>query len=69
MPRSEQQAQFIPHFGTSSYAEARGYAPSGGAGALGTYPLPVPGKRVFETRGIYESLQLVRAGDPLKQKG
>ena len=34
--RSEAQAEFVPKFGTESYATMRGTAPGGGASALGT---------------------------------
>ena len=56
--RSEQQASFTPKFGTDDYANMRGTAPGGGASALGTAPMPVPGTRGSSRLGMYDSLRL-----------
>jgi len=56
--RSEQQASFTPKFGTDGYAQMRGTAPGGGASALGTAPMPVPGTRGSSRLGMYDSLRL-----------
>ena len=56
--RSEAQAEFVPKFGTESYATMRGTAPGGGASALGTAPIPVPGKKGHTRLGMYDSLRL-----------
>ena len=55
--RSEQQAQFQPKFGTEGYAKMRSTAPGGGASALGTAPLPMPGTRGTTRVGLYDSLR------------
>lgn len=55
---SEQQAHMIPKFGTEAYAKTRGTTPGGGASALGTAPLPMPGTRGSTRLGIYDSLRL-----------
>ena len=39
-------------------------APGGGASALGTAPVFIPGARTVEKLGLYESLQLVRDAAP-----
>jgi len=56
--RSEQQASFVPKFGTESYAKMRNTAPGGGASALGTAPFPMPGSRGSTRLGLYDSLRL-----------
>ncbi|KOO35826.1 hypothetical protein Ctob_010942 [Chrysochromulina tobinii] len=61
----EQAAQFIPHFGTASYRKTANMAPGGGASALGTKPLPIPGSKTPIGVGIYDQLLVVRAADPL----
>ena len=48
----------IPKFGTEAYAKTRGTTPGGGASALGTAPLPMPGTRGSTRLGIYDSLRL-----------
>ena len=48
----------IPKFGTETYAKTRGTTPGGGASALGTAPLPMPGTRGSTRLGIYDSLRL-----------
>ena len=55
---SEQQTHMIPKFGTEAYAKTRGTTPGGGASALGTAPLPMPGTRGSTRLGIYDSLRL-----------
>ena len=59
--RSEQQEHFTPMFGTAKHQDTKGMAPGGGSSALGTAPMPVPGQRTYEGRGIYQSLEVVRA--------
>jgi hypothetical protein len=61
----EQAAKFTQHFGTASYAKARNMAPGGGASALGTAPMPIPGTRAPVGRGLYDSLLVARAADPM----
>ena len=54
-----------PHFGTDSYRKTANMAPGGGASALGTKPLPIPGSKTPIGVGIYDQLLVVRAADPL----
>ena len=64
----EQAAHFKPHFGTKGYQDVLRMAPGGGASALGTAPMPVPGKRTPSGTGIYDSHLIARAADPLLHK-
>jgi len=62
--RGEQAAHFVPHFGSAALAVTKGVAPAGGASALGTKPLELPGTRAPVARGLFDSLKLARAADP-----
>ena len=64
----EQAAQFKPHFGTEGYQKVLRMAPGGGASALGTKPMPIPGTKAPVGVGIYDQLLVVRAADPLNGK-
>jgi len=66
--RGEQAAHYKPHFGTASYAFTVGQAPGGGASALGTKPMPIPGSRTPVARGIYESFLVAKQADPFAGK-
>ena len=60
----EQAAHFTPHFGTDAWWKAQRMAPGGGASALGTAPMPVPGTCTPIGNGIYESHLVAKAVDP-----
>jgi len=64
----EQAAQFKAHFGTDRYQYTQNMAPGGGASALGTKPMPIPGSKTPVGPRIYESLLEVRAADPIMGK-
>ena len=66
--RGEQNAAFIPHFGSQGYATMKHEAPAGGASALGTKPFAIPGTRTPPGIGIYDSLLIARAADPFTGK-
>ena len=64
----EQAAHFVPHFGSAALAYTRKAAPAGGASALGTKPLEIPGTRTPAGRGIHESLLIAIKADPVVGK-